>query len=270
MSIVYQNSIILGSTKVGKIRADANGYRELVLGAFNCDNSGGAFYPLEPVKNKFLKSSSLMRRIADRALRSEYGHPRRDNMSPVEFLARVMDINEKCVCNHILKVELDEQRVIDEETDKKVAAIIGWVLPSGPYGDALEKQFDNPEENVCYSIRSITNDTTNAQGQLVKSIKEIITWDYVNEPGIRFAKKRYSPSLESMYGEVPAVDVSDEPLDYTLFSEATILAAKDLANSNGIGTESVNTMFDTLLTKGQVTTPYGTFYKKRPSSRWIK
>ena len=270
MSLVYQNSLIIGTTKIGKVKPDANGYRELVLGAFNCDNSAGAHYPLEPVKNMLVKSSSLMRRISDRALRSEYGHPRRNNMSPVEFLARVMDISEQCVCNHILKIDLDEERIVDETTGKKVAAIIGWVLPSGPYGPALDKQFDNPEENVCYSIRSITNDATNAQGQLVKTIKEIITWDYVNEPGIRFAKKRYSPALESLhFDDEPAMtNISDDVMDYTIFSEATILAAKAYTKTMGVGNESMDSMFDQLLSHGQVTTPYGTFYKKTSSSRW--
>lgn len=263
MSLVYQNSLIIGTTKVGTIRPDANGYREVVLGAFNCNNSGGAYYPLEPVKNLMLSSSSLMRRVKDRALRSEYGHPRRNGMSPVEFLTRVLDINEQSTCCHILKLELDENRIKDQNTGNKVAAIIGWILPSGPYGETLAKQFENPEENVCYSIRSITNDAMNAQGQLVKSIKEIVTWDYVNEPGIEYAKKRYSPSLESIMNQP-----SDDPIDYTIFNEQTILEAREYSRCAGIGNESMDSMFDQLLTTGQVTTPHGTFYKKTASSRW--
>ena len=265
MSLVYQNSIIQGSTKVGTIKPDGNGYREVVLGAMNVNNSGGAYYPLEPFKNLLLSNSSLMRRLGDRALRSEYGHPRRGNMSPVQFLTRVLDIHEQSTCNHILRLELDEERIIDKDTGTKVAAIIGWISPSGPYGQALEKQFENPEENVCYSIRSITNDSTNAQGQLVKIIKEVVTWDYVNEPGIAYAKKSYSPSLESI-----ADEISEDPMDYLLFNEATILAAKEYSKVIGIGTESMDAMFDTLLTKGQIDTPYGTMYKKTSSARWCK
>lgn len=263
MSLVYQNSIIQGSTRIGSIKPDANGYREVVLGAMNVNNSGGAFYPLEPVKNLMLSNSSLMRRLKDRALRSEYGHPRRENMSPVQFLTRVLDILESNTCNHILKLDLDEERILDKDTGVKVAAVVGWIAPSGPHGEALERQFDNPEENVCYSVRSITNDHYNAQGQLVKIIKEIVTWDYVNEPGIVYAKKSYSPSLESI-----ADEISSDPMDYMIFNEATILAAREYSKSIGIGTESLNSMFDNLLTKGQVDTPYGTMYKKTSSARW--
>lgn len=265
MSLIFQNNILIGTTKIGNIKPDANGYREVVLGAFNVDNSAGAHYPLEPVKNLLLSSSHLMRRVKDRALRSEYGHPRKDRMSPAEFLARVLDIREQHTCNHIMKIELDEQRVVDPETNQKIAAIIGWVYPSGPYGEVLEKQFQNPEESVSYSIRSITNDSYNYAGKLIKEIKEIVTWDYVNEPGIKYAKKGFSPALE---GYNP--NAVDNDLDYVMFDEQTILEARKLVQDNGIGTESINFMFDTLLTKGQVATPYGTFYKKPASSRWSR
>lgn len=263
MSFVYQNSMIIGSTRCGSIRPDANGYREVVLGAMNVSNSGGAYYPLEPVKNLMLSNSSLMRRLNDRALRSEYGHPRRNGMSPIEFLTRVLDIHEPSVCNHISKIELDEERILDKDTGVKVAAVIGLIIPCGPYGNVLEKQFDNPEENVCYSIRSITNDTVDVTGRVTKIIKEIVTWDYVNEPGIQYAKKTYSPSLESImsHGE-------QESFDYTVFTEETIVAARNYSRVMGVSTESMSSMFDELLTKGSVATPYGTFYKKSSSSRW--
>lgn len=263
MSLVYQNSIIQGSTKVGTIKPDANGYRDVVLGAMNVNNSGGAYYPLEPFKNLLLSGSNLMRRLVDRALRSEYGHPRRENMSPVQFLTRVLDIHEQSTCNHILRLELDEERILDKDTGVKVAAVIGSIKPSGPFGQALEEQFENPEENVCYSIRSITNDFTDAQGRLNKVIKEVVTWDYVNEPGIQYAKKSYSPSLESAKTEI-----SDDPMDYMIFNEETILAAKEYSKVIGISTESMSSMFDALLTKGQIDTPYGTMYKKTSSARW--
>lgn len=270
MSLVYQNSIIVGSTKIGTIKPDANGYREVVLGAMNVDNSAGAFYPLEPVKNLLLSNSSLMRRLKDRALRSEYGHPRRNGMSPVEFLTRVLDIHEQSTCNHILKLELDEERIVDKTNNTKVAAIIGWITPSGPYGEALEKQFENPEENVCYSIRSITNDSTDSTGKVIKVIKEIVTWDYVNEPGISYAKKTYSPSLESRIQDEINLQSVNNDVDYTIFNEETILAAREYSKTIGVSTESMSSLFDELLTKGQVTTPYGTFYKKTASSRWMR
>ena len=47
-NLVYQNTTLVGSTKTGMLKPDANGYYELVLGAFDYHNSSGAFYPLDP------------------------------------------------------------------------------------------------------------------------------------------------------------------------------------------------------------------------------
>jgi len=38
------------------------------------------------------------------------------------------------------------------------------------------------------------------RGRYEKAIKEVITWDYVNEPGIAAANKYSCPSLESIDG----------------------------------------------------------------------
>lgn len=263
MSIVYQNNVVVGTTQIGTIKPDANGYYEVILGAFNINNSGGAYYPLEPVKDLLLSSSNLMRRIKDRALRSEYGHPRKGAMRPAEFLARVMDILEENTCNHIMKIELDEKRVVDPNTNSTAAVIVGWVYPSGPRGPVLEKQFANPHESVSYSIRSITNDHFNASGTLIKEIKEIVTWDYVNEPGIHLAKKGFSPALEG-YAQ------TYKDIDYCVFDESTILEARAISRQSGIGNESSEKMFDTLLRHGVVDTPYGKMYKARPSAAWAR
>lgn len=264
MSLVYQNNIIVGSTPVGSIKRDASGYYEVILGAFNVHNSGGAYYPLEPVKNLLLSSSDLMRRLHNRALRAEYGHPRRERMTDVQFLVRIMDIVELNTCAHINKLELDEKRVVDKDTGQTIAAMIGYIMPSGPHGPVLEKQFENKEENVCFSIRSITNDTVDYTGKVIKTIRQIVTWDYVNEPGIRYANKTYSPSV-GMEGHSPHAI-----LDACTFTEETILEARDYARTIGVATESSEMLFDTLLTKGSVVTPHGTFYKKPSSARWRK
>ena len=138
-NLVYKNTTLVGSTKTGNLTPDANGYYELVLGAFDYHNSKGDFYTLEPFKKLLVSSSSLMRRINRGALRSEYGHPRLDpSMGKRGMIMRVLDIHEDKVCAHIKSIELDESRIINNGS--KVAAVIGMVKPSGPFGDALAQQ----------------------------------------------------------------------------------------------------------------------------------
>lgn len=187
---------LVGTNKSGVLKPNADGYYTLVLGALNIFNSAGAYYPFESAKELFKESSSLIRRISNGALRGEMGHPRQNGMSMRDFMNRVMDIYEPNVCCHIRKVWLDYQGVKDER-GRPVIAIMGEVKPSGPMGQALKDALDNPSENVCFSIRSITNDTMNS-GVLHKHIRTIVTWDYVNEPGISVAKKWHSPALESL------------------------------------------------------------------------
>ncbi len=197
----YACTALVGTNKAGSLKPNAEGYYTLVLGALNVFNSGGAYYPFESAKTLFKESSSLMRRIANGALRGEYGHPRKDpNMSMRDFIHRVGDIYEPNVCCHIRKVTIDYTSVKDEH-GRPVIAIIGEVKPSGPMGHALKASLENPSENVCFSIRSLTQDNY-VGGTLHKHLKTIVTWDYVNEPGLSVAKKWHSPALESMEDDV--------------------------------------------------------------------
>lgn len=242
---------LLGSNKAGVLKPDADGYYTVVLGAMNVYNSGGAFYPFESAKQVFKESSSLMRRIANGACRGEYGHPRMSpGMSTRDFLNRVMDIYEPNVCCHIRKVTVDYSSVKDER-GRPLIAIIGEVKPSGPMGPALKASFDNASENVCFSVRSITNDQ-NVGGVLHKHIKTIVTWDYVNEPGIGCAKKWHSPALESFdeHRILPAHLAAVNKIQQT--------ASVSMESHGGVSAESV--MEDLGWNSPEVQTP--------PSAKW--
>ncbi len=198
----YACTALLGSNKAGILKPDADGYYPVVLGALDVFNSVGSFYPFETAKHLFQQSSSLMRRIANGACRAEYGHPKKEKgWSDMDFINRLLIIEEKNVCAHIKDVTIDYTSIKDKKTGRPVIAILGKVKPMGPYGDVLRASFENPNENVCFSIRSLTddvkiNDINN------KNIRIIVCWDYVNEPGISVANKYQAPSLESIGDEV--------------------------------------------------------------------
>ena len=79
------------------------------------------------------------------------------------------------------------------------------------YRDGLG--FKNPKENVCFSIRSFT-DNSYSHGRVNKVLKNIITFDYVNEPGIHIAEKYKSPSLEAVEETVFSKEQFDSAMDY--------------------------------------------------------
>lgn len=192
----YACTALVGTNKSGRLRSSEDGYYPVVLGALNVFNSGGAYYPYEAAKGLFDESSAFQRRIRDGALRGECGHPRRSpNMTNRDFYGRVMDIYEPNISHHIRRVWLDD--TVRDSNGIPVIAIMGEVKPAGPMGPSLKEALENPSENVCFSIRSFTDDQM-IGGTLNKRIKTIVTWDWVNEPGLSAAKKWNAPALESL------------------------------------------------------------------------
>lgn len=235
-SVRFACTSLAGVNKAGNLKKDAQGYREVVVGALNVYNSAGQYYVYEQAKELFESSSQLMRRVSRGALRGENGHPKLlPGMSMDAFAHRCLSIWESEVCCHFREITLDFERVKDA-SGKPVIAIIAWVKGSGPHGPALERSLDNPNENVCFSIRAFTDDYRD-RGIEKRVLRNIVTWDYVNEPGIAVAEKFKAPSLESMLdmqfsrGEIERGAQAAKAVG--LAHESTLLSTSDLFQSLG-------------------------------------
>ena len=199
---VYGCTALVGVNKKGILRPSTDGYYTLVVGALNAFNSTGAYYPYETARALFESSGSLMRRIRTGCCKGEMGHPKPlPGQSQRDFIQRVMTIEETRVCCHFRKVWLEEAGYKDAE-GRPVVAILAEITPSGPFGPALKASLDNPSENVCFSIRSLTQDHQSPAGYLQKDLKNIICWDCVTEPGLSASVKWSSPALESLQERV--------------------------------------------------------------------
>jgi hypothetical protein len=195
--IKFACTSLVGTNKVGNLPCDENGYYEMVVGALAMYNSSGEFYEFEGAKELFLQSSTFMRRVQRGAVRGEYGHPRREPGQQMQaFASRVLQIYENMVCCHHREIWLDFERVKDA-SGRPIISIMSKVQPSGPYGEVLEKQLKNKDENVCFSIRAFTDDHTTPDRVTHRVLRNIVTFDYVNEPGMYNATKYMSPALES-------------------------------------------------------------------------
>lgn len=223
--VCYNCTALTGTNKQGILKPDSDGYYTLVLGAFDFPNSVGAVYPFASAKKLFESSGSLMRRLATGQCRGEYGHPKKTpGMTNADFINRILTIEETRICCHFRKIWIDTESVRDK-SGKKVIAVMGEVKPCGPYGDALREQLENPNENVAFSVRSLTRDTR-IGGQTQKHMTTLVVYDYVNEPGIAIATKYDNPSLEGITeGEA-------------VFTAADLDRAEEKANADGISMES--------------------------------
>lgn len=196
-TVRFTCTALSGTGKEGILKPDANGYYKMAIGGLNIINSAGMYYEYEGAKELFEQSSQLMRRVKRGALRSELGHPqRRPGESMDDFVNRYITINEANTCAHIAEISLNFKDYKDRN-GKPIIAIIGDVCPSGPHGEQLRKSFDNPKENVCFSIRAFTYDYP-VRGVMHRILKNVITFDNVVEPGLWLANKFDSPALESL------------------------------------------------------------------------
>jgi len=201
-------STVKSTTDNRTLEKDDKGYYFVTLGALNVINSAGEFYTADDVRNMFTdNNSTLMRRLKTGALRGEVGHPKFvPGMTRDQFLARNLKIYEENVCVHIRELVLEESNIDSGVPGKgNVILVKGWVKPSGPKGDFLQKALDNPEENVAFSVRCLTKNTF-VNGIVIKKIVQLITYDYVNEPGIKYATKWKELSIESMDSIVMDLD----------------------------------------------------------------
>lgn len=232
-SIQFVCTALAGVNKVGNLKQTDQGYYRVVLGALNMFNSAGEFYDYEPARALFEGSSQLMRRCSRGALRGEYGHPKPlPGQSSNDFANRVMSIYEDKVSHHIMNLTLDFESI--QVKGKPVIAIIGDILPAGPMGDALERSLKNPNENVCFSIRAFTDDHR-LGGIVHRHLKTVVTWDYVNEPGLSVAEKWQSPALEGQFDHIfTRRDIETAPQVVSgVAQESVVLSLDQLTRSMG-------------------------------------
>ena len=196
-NIRFGCSALNGTNKAGILAKYSDNYYTMVVGGLNIFNSAGQWYSYEGAKALFESSSQFMRRVSRGALRGEVGHPRQEKgQSFDEYVQRIMEIRESNVCVHFKEIFLDFNSMKDAN-GKAVVAIMAKLIPSGPHGAALEKSLENKNENVCFSIRSFTKDFYD-RGIEVRELKNIVTFDAVNEPGIAIANKYQAPGLENL------------------------------------------------------------------------
>lgn len=231
-AIKFTSTKLTNAGKKGILKPDENGYYPLVVGGLNTFNSVGEYYTLEGAKQLFESSSVFMRRVANGNLKGEEGHPKRlPGWSDDDYLRRVMNIEETNVVCHFKEVWLDEKfgRDHPELRNPSLVAIMAKVKPAGPRGPALQASLDNPDENVCFSIRALTRDYYN-RGTTHRVLNQIFCWDRVTEPGIATSNKWASPALE---GHEPPLEsimeqfVTVRNLERILESTAQGLAMED-------------------------------------------
>jgi len=205
MLVKFTSEKLINKGKTGVLTPDRDGYYELVVGGLNCFNSAGEYYPLtNSVKQLFENSSTFMRKIKSGKLLGENGHPEyTKDMSVDDYVRRIYYISEQNVVCHFSEIWVDEKFGLNnpEFKNPNLVAIMAKVKPYGEKKHILQDALENRLQNLCFSIRSLTNNYYQ-RGTKLKELAEIITFDFVTEGGISIANKFDSPSLESMMEDI--------------------------------------------------------------------
>lgn len=244
--LVFENTSFKKSGKTGVMRPDASGYYQVTLGAFGTENSSGSYYPTDKVKNLFTSSSELMNRTQNGRLYGEWGHPKFDpGMTTRDYLVKLLIMHEEQISHHIKTLELHDGFV--NVDGSKCLGVIGHIRPYGPQAKMVQDGFDNPEQNFCFSLRSISLDSRDKAGRLVKNPVKIVTYDAVGEPGIDVADKYHNPAVESriavgeievtahQFTESDVVSAFSKSVGVSVGLESALPALQDLADSMGLG-----------------------------------
>lgn len=213
-SFVYRCTRLDGTNKSGIIKPDADGFYEICVGALdhaskNKNAQGVNEYYSSLGADKFFSPGTLFnQRIQGGFIKAEYGHPERlPGQNDMEFMERNLRIKESQVCAVFGAIWLVPD-YIDPLTGEKCIGIMAKVKPTGPYGKYLEEDLQTKGMNVCFSIRSLTTRKM-IGGRNCKVLHTVVTFDYVNEPGISCAEKLVSPSCESI-STAEWVDIAKE------------------------------------------------------------
>lgn len=240
--ITYENTLLPSTGKRGILKPiDASGYYAINLGGLDVYNESNALYVASTAKDLFTSSSHLMRRINGGKLYNELGHPKREvGMTDDQYLIRILTVYENNACSHLRRIHLEEIQDPNLNNGKPFIRIIGEVKPMGQLGLLVEDTFKNADSDACYSIRSITNDQFIGNVRH-KHLKEIATWDYVLEPGVRHATKYYTASSESL---IITVDTLKQAKDNALrdnhgMESATVVRHLDRLLNVAMETQSI-------------------------------
>jgi len=177
---------------------DSNGYYKVILGVLNTYNRSGIFYRIKDPSSLLKNKTILNRRVTEGTLRSEEEHPVYDGMSNKEIISRTIFLDSSNICAHIKSIEMVDTGKCEPGWDGyNITVVHGWVKPSGPHGTHLKESFDNPDENVYFSIRSLVKQKYIGR-TLVRDVIDVSTWDHVYEGGIEKASQWNAAGIESI------------------------------------------------------------------------
>ena len=148
------------------------------------------------------RPNPFLHRLRGGYLIGEANHPPRDpGMSNMEYYSRMVRLDVSKTAFHIrdIIVEVEDRPPLLQGAGNPIK-IKGWIKPSGKYGEILRESLENPNQNTAFSIRVISKDERRG-GVSIRYPIQVVTWDWVDTPGIANCNKFSTLKGSSVVGE---------------------------------------------------------------------
>lgn len=157
-------------------------YTGIPLTVIGCDSRNNCSYE----KNSVLQCITDMKsrfaaNVSTGDMEGEWGHP---FLAGDHSLDRLLYIDRTRVSHFFTKV-------YGVDCGNNIIMIYGDVKPFGPYGEYLEKSFQDGMRNTSFSLRSAAQKTGVKNGITQKRMLSLVTFDAVDGPGFLKASKRF-------------------------------------------------------------------------------
>ena len=159
-------------------------------------------------------------------LEGEWGHPDLTLFNNRQAATRTMHIDRTLVSHYFTKV------YTKEAPDGSYLIVYADVVPYGPYGQYLTDSFKDSKRNTAFSLRSLTSSAKRLpNGNVLKEVAMLSTFDAVDAPGFKEACKRYQIANEEF-------NVAYEDKDFATITIQDIVQNDDFLKA--VGFESIN------------------------------
>jgi hypothetical protein len=128
---------MIGRNLVKELKPDQDGYYTVVLGDYSEQSLSGRKYSEDSITENFI------RRAKRGPMYVELGYPNYEGLTHPQKISRTMQVDENRMCGVITIGMLDGTKML------------GKFKPMGPYGNFVRDLLCEPNEELCFGMRSI-------------------------------------------------------------------------------------------------------------------
>lgn len=204
ISFVIETLVVRDGRKLGRMRPDEDGYyRDFPIAVIGGVSRNKTFYEAPAFLDQLTSEQSFINQmLRDGTLYGELGHPNMEGLNHQQQLNRLMQIDEERTSHHFRKIRSGEKLKTGG------TMILADVKPTGAKGNIVAENMAEPYMNTAFSLRSITQQQ-NRNGIMHRTMRKLVTFDYVLAGGYEEASKRFVTGNEGLTVKLnPANDIA--------------------------------------------------------------